>query len=361
MGHFKLILLLAYVFMLNACKKDPALKEEAINIAGGPTPYFVKLPKNFPPLPIPKSNPLTVEGIALGKKLFYDPLLSINNTQSCASCHQQNVAFVDKDLRFSKGAEGAVGGRNSMPIFNLAYSKAFFWDGRAKTLEEQVFHPITSQNEMNQNLDVLLEELKADPEYPRMFRSAFGEGEISFDKTSKALAQFMRIIVSSSPKSLDTSLLTGAEKRGLLVFLDENKGDCFHCHELGNFMTNFKFTNNGLNLNAFLDPGLYAVSRNPEDVGKFKTPSLLNIKYTSPYMHDGRFKTLKEVLDFYDSGFKFDPIGNFYLDPNLKKHFDNSTQKPIPRKWTTQDKLDLISFLEGLTDEGLRSNPQYAK
>jgi cytochrome c peroxidase len=360
-GH--LIYICFFTLLFFSCKKDSGIDNGSIPSSTGnhPIAFNLILPKSFPPMPIPKYNPLTIEGVALGKKLFYDPLLSSNNKQSCATCHQQEAAFVDKDVKFSLGVTGVKGGRNSMPIFNIGYSSAFFWDGRAKTLEEQVFHPITSPNEMNQDLGLLIEELNGNPEYKRLFNEAFGVGDITFDKTSKAIAQFMRTIIAYTPKPLDTSLLNKSEKRGLLVFLDENKGDCFHCHELGNFMTNFKFANNGLNQNAFNDPGLYATSRKPEDLGKFKVPSLINIKYTAPYMHDGRFKNLREVIDFYDTGFHFDPDLNFYLDPNLQKHFDLSTKKPIPRKWTEQDKQDLISFMNGLNDELLRNNPAYSK
>ncbi len=352
---------LLLVGFLPGCKKDFFVNENTIAITSKPTAYKLNLPKSFPPMKIPASNPLTNEGVALGKKLFYDPLLSSNNKQACGSCHQQNVSFVDSAVKFSKGVTGVLGGRNSMPIYNVGYAKAWFWDGRAKTLEEQVFHPITSQNEMNQDLEVLIDELNNSDEYKKMYTAAFGQGEITFDKTTKAIAQFMRTIIAYTPKPLDTSKLNASEKRGLLVFIDEKKGDCFHCHELGNFMTNYKFSNNGLNLNSINDPGLYAVTRNPEDLGKFKVPALINIKYTAPYMHDGRFKTLREVIDFYDTGFHFHPQTNYYLDPNLKKHFDNSTNKPTPRTWTEQDKQDIINFINGLVDESVNTNQIYSK
>lgn len=358
---FSLLSCLLIFFWLNGCKKDVQFNDSITPQTYNPTPYKFNLPTSFPSMRIPKSNPMTNEGVALGKKLFYDPLLSSNNKQSCASCHQQNASFIDSGISFSRGVTGVLGGRNSMPIFNIGYASAWFWDGRAKTLEEQVFHPITSQNEMNQDLSELLIELNNSKEYKNMFTAAFGEGIITFDNTAKAIAQFMRTIIASSPKSLDTSKLNAAEKRGLMVFLDEKKGDCFHCHELGNFMTNFKFANNGLNKNAIIDPGLYAVTRTPEDLGKFKVPALINIKYTAPYMHDGRFKTLREVIDFYDTGFHFDPTTNFYLDPNLKKHFDNFTGKPTPRAWTEQDKQDIITFINGLVDESVNTNPKYSK
>ena len=351
------------VFYLIGCKRDPSVNERTIPTPPGtstPTPYKLQLPASFPKMKIPVYNPLTEEGVALGRKLFYDPLLSGNNKQSCEGCHQQNASFVDLNVRLSKGSTGAIGFRNSMPLFNVGYANAWFWDGRAKTLEEQIFHPITSQMEMNQDPNTIGSELSVNPQYRKMFTDAFGEGEINFDKTAKALAQFLRTIIAYTPKSFDTSLLSAAEKRGLFVFNDENKGDCFHCHELGNFMTNFKFANNGLNIDPTTDQGLASVTRVGDDLGKFKVPSLINIKYTAPYMHDGRFKTLREVLDFYDHGFHYNNQ-NLSLDGNLIKHVDPFTRKPIPRKWNEQDKDDLIAFLNGLTDESLLTKSEYSK
>jgi len=356
--HYSVLCLLMTTVLV-ACKKDPEIGGEITK--KGPTAFNLNLPPSFPDMPIPAYNPMTVEGVELGRKLFFDPLLSGNNTQSCAGCHQQNASFVDLGVRFSKGSTGAILNRNSMPIFNIGYAKKWFWDGKSKTLEELVFHPVVSQNEMNQDPILLSEELSRNPTYVKMYNEAFGEGAITFDKTSKAIAQFMRSIIAFSPKSMDTSLLNPAEKRGLRVFLNEDKGDCFHCHELGNFMTTFEFVNNGLNLNSLVDAGLYNITGKGTDIGRFKVPSLLNLKYTAPYMHDGRFKTLREVIDFYDVGFQWHPITNSNLDPNLLKHFDKTTQKPTPRKWTEQDKQDLIAFLNGLTDESLNTNPSYGK
>ena len=354
---FFIIPALGLIVFLDACKEDP--EKSKVTISSGATPYYLNLPASFPKMPIPLYNPLTVEGVALGKKLFYDPLLSDNNKQSCASCHQQKASFVDSSVKFSKGSSGVLGFRNSMPIFNIGYANAWFWDGKVTSLEAQVFHPVTSRFEMNQDPQLLVDELSSNKTYVQMFNSAFGEGKITFEKTSMAIAQFMRSIIAYTPKPLDTMLMTAGERRGLKVFLNENKGDCFHCHELGNFMTNFKFADNGLNLNAVSDPGLYGVTGKGEDIGKFKTPALINLKYTAPYMHDGRFKTLREVIDFYDTGFHYNPLTNPNLDPNLIKHFDKTTGKPEPRKWTEQDKLDIIEFLEGLVDESVIYSPLY--
>ncbi|MCB9251023.1 MAG: cytochrome-c peroxidase [Flavobacteriales bacterium] len=352
-----ILLLGAVLFTLEACMKDP---EEKIPLStASDEAYEFNLPPGFPPMDIPDYNPTTKAGVALGKKLFFDPLLSGNNTQSCAGCHQQNAAFADSGIKFSRGSTGVLLQRNSMPLFNLGYAKLFFWDGKSKTLEEQVFHPVVSQNEMNQDPQKLSLELSAIPEYRSMFGSAFGSEEVNFDRISRALAQFMRTMISHSPKSVDTGLLSAQELRGFYVFLDEQKGDCFHCHELGNFMTTFEFINNGLNLNSLVDAGLYNITGKGTDIGKFKTPSLLNLKYTAPYMHDGRFKTLREVIDFYDTGFQWHPITNLNLDPNLLKHFDKTTQKPIPRKWSEQDKQDLIAFLLSLSDESFIRDPAF--
>jgi len=354
-----LLILTGFVLLIafSACKNDPEIKDDLV--PNRSTPYILKSPPTFPPMKIPSYNPLTNEGVSLGRKLFNDPMLSANNTQACARCHQQNASFVDSAVKFSKGSNGVNGFRNSMPIFNLGYATAWFWDGKAKTLEELVFHPITSQFEMNQDPAELVNELSQNKEYKKLYDAAFGAGDITFDKTTKALAQFMRTIIAYTPKPLDTMLMSASEKRGLKVFLAEDKGDCFHCHELGNFMTNYKFANNGLNQNSFLDAGLYNVTGKGIDIGRFKTPALINIKYTSPYMHDGRFKTLREVLDFYDHGFHYNPITNGNLDVNLIKHFDKTTQKPIPRKWSEQDKLDIIDFINGLVDESLLTNPEF--
>ena len=355
----KLILLGLQVVLMTACRKDPELRKFVLST--GPTPYLWELPPGFPPMKIPGYNPMTEEGVALGRKLFYDPILSGNNTQSCSDCHQQKASFADSGKRFSRGSTGVSGARSSMPIFNIGYAGAWFWDGRASTLEEQVFHPVTSPNEMDQDMLGLVKELSNSADYRSMYEAAFGSPEITFDKTAMALAQFMRTIIARVPAIHDTTLLSPSARRGLKVFLSESKGDCFHCHELGNFMTNFSFVNNGLNEKALSDPGLYAVSRKTEDLGKFKVPSLINLRYTAPYMHDGRFANLNEVLDFYDTGFHWNPIDNPFVDPNLQKHFDKVKGKPLPRKWTAQDKSDLIDYLNSLTDQQVLNNQKYAK
>lgn len=348
---------LIIVFMAG-CKNDP-LKSEIPIKNNGTTPFEVKLPSYFPPMPAVSSNPLTVEGIDLGRRLFYDPILSGDNTQACANCHQQQNAFVDGKNKFSKGIAGFDGFRNAMPLFNLAWATRYNWDGRFNSLEAQVLSPIILSFEMHEDLANAIDELKADSKYPNLFYKAFGTIEVNTDRIAKALSQFLRTIVSHNPKmvpGIGEQIRTPQENRGFMVFLDETKGDCFHCHEVNVFASNFKFVNNGLNENPLLDAGLYGQTGNINDLGKFKTPSLLNLKYTAPYMHDGRFNTLEEVLDFYDKGFHDSPS----LDPNLKKHL-GTDNKPKPRSWSSQDKADLLAFLSALSDTSLISNSAYSK
>jgi cytochrome c peroxidase len=346
------------IAQLLSCTEDPSKSESPVkvNIA---TPFEIKLPSYFPPMPMVLSNPMTVEGINLGRRLFYDPILSGNNTQACANCHQQQSAFVDTNNRFSKGIDGFEGFRNAMPLFNLAWATRYNWDGQFNSLEAQIPNPIFLAFEMHEDLANAVKELQMDKEYQELFALAFGTNDINVDRISKSISQFMRTIISHNPKivpGIGEQIRTPQESRGFLVFLDETKGDCFHCHEVNVFASNFKFVNNGLNKNPLLDAGLYGQTGNLNDVGKFKTPSLLNLKYTAPYMHDGRFNSLEEVLDFYDKGFHDSPT----LDPNLKKHL-GADSKPKPRSWTNQDKTDLLAFLRALSDTTLLTNPAYSK
>lgn len=355
-------LMAGLMLFLQACKQDPG---EAVqpNEYLGPTPFEMRLPERFPPIPANPENPLTFEGVELGRKLFYDPILSGNNRQSCASCHIQGAAFVDPNTRFSKGITGALGIRNAMPLFNLAWGQRFFWDGNAKNLEELIVKPIINEFEMHEDVFNAVREVQETADYPGMFKKAFGTEQVSMDLISKAIAQFLKTIIAENPKSDGTArgrlFRTEQEQRGLMVFLDENKGDCFHCHEVGNpFVTNFQMVNNGGIKDPSGDKGFYVVTGDPRNLHQFKVPSLLNLRYTAPYFHDGRFNTLREVIDFYDTGFVY----HENLDPNLKKHMDFSQNPPvpIPRNWSEQDKEDLLAFLIALSDTSLLSNPAYS-
>lgn len=337
-----------------SCKKDTVVN--TINNPSGidspATPFSLVTPIGFPPIIIPANNPMTVEGIALGRKLFYDPILSLTNTQSCGSCHNQNFAFTDSTLQFSKGVTNEFGNRNSMPIMNLAWEKKFFWDGGAATLEDQVIGPIENPLEMHEQLPNVLKKLNSHPEYPKLFKRAFGTDSITTPLLMKSISQFERTLISANSKYdqfvRGEAELSLDELKGKELYEDQTKGDCFHCHTLGSTFTDFEFRNNGLD-SVFSDIGRAKVTKNDKDIGKFKTPSLRNIELTSPYMHDGRFKTLEEVLDHYNTNFVQSPT----LDVNIalaKKGRLNEIEKQ-----------QIIAFLKTLTDNDFINNPNFKK
>ena len=314
------------------------------------TPSPLQIPQLFedkilnPVIPI--DNPQTEEGIELGKKLFFDPILSADNTQACADCHAPENAFTDTD-RFSDGISGALGTRNSMPIFNLAwnYDEKFFWDGNSFSLEHQAFIPVTDPIEMASTWKDVEQKLQNHSEYPNLFQLAFGTATIDSSLVTKAIAQFERTLISSNSKFdkylLNEISLTPEEFNGFNVFMDENKGDCFHCHGSENnpLWTDNLFHNNGLD-SQFSDLGFGAITGDPADNGKFKSPSLRNLVFTAPYMHDGRFSTLDEVINHYSEGLQNSPT----IDPLMKKVAQGGVQL------SEQDKADLKSFLLSLSD-----------
>lgn len=372
---FSLIVLFIIVGTQQGCKPEP---EEIVSPEGwvyNPEPVAFIKPDFFPAPSLPADNPLTKQGIKLGRLLFYDPILSGDSTLSCAGCHHQQNAFVDLNKRFSTGIDGIQGTRNSMPMFNLAWAKSFFWDGRSATLEQQILLPVEDPIEMHETWPNALNKLKQHKDYPKLFFEAFNAREFTKEHAAKAIAQFLRTIVSSNSrydKHIRGQLfgtgqeLTEEEERGLELFLKEpavvNGGaDCFHCHDLGNNLfqnvnINDQFRNNGLQeaatINDFADKGRGAITGNINDYGKFKAPSLRNLAYTAPYMHDGRFQTLDEVIDFYNSP----PKQSLNLDPVMSTHRNLGGLNLSPA-----DKAALKAFLLTLTDESLLSNPAYSK
>ncbi|ULC59958.1 cytochrome-c peroxidase [Flaviramulus sp. BrNp1-15] len=342
------------VFIFISCKNEPL--EEYVAI---PTPSTLKIPQLFednilnPVIPI--DNPQTVEGIVLGKKLFFDPILSGDNTQACADCHASQNAFTDSD-RFSDGIDGSLGNRNSMPLFNLAwnYDEKFFWDGSVFSLEHQAFVPVSDPIEMKSNWKDLVEELQQHPDYPNLFQQAFQTSIIDSTLVVKAIAQFERTLISSNSKFdkylLGEVELTPEELSGFNVFMDENKGDCFHCHgsDKNPLWTDNIFHNNGLD-ETFTDLGLGAVTGDPADNGKFKSPSLRNLAFTAPYMHDGRFLTLEEVINHYSEGLK----NSSTIDPLMKKVAQGGVGL------SDQDKADLKAFLLSLSDYEFINNTDF--
>ncbi|HWX19137.1 MAG TPA: MbnP family protein [Candidatus Binatia bacterium] len=319
------------------------------------TPQPFQMSATFPVPDLPRDNPLTAERVELGRKLFFDKQLSVNNSQSCADCHSPERAFTD-GLAQSRGAEGAFGTRNAMPLFNLAWKRSFFWDGRASSLREQVLQPIQNPIEMHQVLTKLVTTLQSTGDYPAFFAAAFGSVEITSQKLALALENYLLTLTSFDSKFDRTvrgqEKLTDDEQRGFELFsteYDPRRGqfgaDCFHCHG-GPLFQSQGFANNGLDEHGS-DPGRAKVTSKGSDHGKFAVPSLRNIALTGPYMHDGRFKTLEEVIEHYTTGVKRSAT----LDPNLAKHPDGG----VPLNGA--DKRAVVAFLKTLTDEKfLRTN-----
>lgn len=346
-----LILLLSFFLLMNCTSKE----EETYT----PVPYDLEIPTLFEqkliaPV-IPTNNPLTEEGVALGKKLFFDEILSGDGTQSCASCHHSEKSFTDNQ-QFSDGIDGNFGTRNSMPLFNLAwnFNERFTWDGKELSLERQALEPVSNPIEMHSNWTNVAQKLQNHPEYPTLFLQAFGTATIDSTLVTKAIAQFERILISGNSK-FDKYLrgettLTTQEQNGFNIFMDEAKGDCFHCHGSDNnpLWTDNAFHNNGLDA-TFTDLGLGAVSGDPADNGKFKSPSLRNLVFTAPYMHDGRFATLEEVINHYSEGLQLSST----IDPLMKKVAQGGVGL------STQEKTDLKVFLLSLSDFDFINNPNF--
>lgn len=319
------------------------------------TPYRLDISERLPKVNLPADNPLTVEGVALGRRLFHEPRLSRNHSQSCASCHERSKAFTD-GRAFSLGESGQRGRRNSMPLVNLAWAKEFFWDGRAKSLREQVLLPIQDTHEMNETLERVTARLREDSDYAAAFKAAFGSPDVSANRIALALEQFLLTLVSQESKfdraARNLTPLTEQEQRGLQLFVTEHDpkrglrgADCFHCHG-GNLFSNHQFINNGLKPDAN-DPGRMEITKADADQNKFKVPSLRNIALTAPYMHDGRFATLEEVIDHYNGSLHRSAT----LDPNLAKHPEAGFGL------SAEDKAALVAFLKTLTDEQFVSAP----
>ena len=331
------------MFLFTACgKEDEQPPDTYPDVEYDPTPYDLVVPPSFPLLEIPDDNPMTEEGVLLGRMLFYDPILSADSTLSCSGCHKQEYAFTDEN-RFSTGIDDIAGTRNSMPLFNRMWVQNLFWDGRAEGLEAQALEPVENPIEMHETWPNAIDKLKRHEDYPTLFYKAFGDWELTKGQAAKAIAQFERTIISSDSRydkiiTPGSGLgLTQEETFGFEIFNTE-KGDCFHCHG-GILFSDNEFHNNGLDAEHD-DAGLYNVTGDPLDIGLFKTPSLRNIALTAPYMHDGRFETLEEVVDFYSEGVQFSAT----IDPLMKNVNEGGIQL------TEEEKGYLISFLHLLTD-----------
>ena len=314
-------------------------------------PVTLQVPLGLPPIPIPPDNPPTADTIALGRQLFYEPRLSKDNTVSCASCHNPTIAFTD-GLRLARGVGGMVGKRNAPTLLNAAYSPVQFWDGRARTLEEQSAGPIADPLEMNQTHDVSVSKIRKDPGYQSAFAQAFGPGTITLAIIEKSLASFERTLLSgNSPFDQyqyggNRQALTPAAVRGLAIFTDPNRGNCVVCHTINAhdaLFTDGKFHNTGAGVDGagdFKDLGRFGQTSIEADKGEFKTPTLRNVALSAPYMHDGSLKTLKDVVDFYAGGGNSNP----YLDKQMKA-----------LSLSAGDRADLVAFLQSLTGDPPRN------
>lgn len=322
-------------------------------------PYELRYPASFGGrFSIPADNPLTQEGVYLGRLLFYEPRLSKTGTVSCATCHQQARAFTD-GLAFSTGVSGKPTRRNSMALVNLLWVRHFFWDGRSTGLEAQTLIPLTHADEMGRKPGEAARDLQKTALYPALFRRVFGSDTITDARIGKAIAQFERTLISAqSPydRYLQGSYaLTASEERGLRLFNtapDLKKGirggNCAHCHGGPKLMQEL-FHNNGLDVMP-ADSGRQTVTNLALDRGRFRVPTLRNIALTAPYMHDGRFATLSAVIDHYSNHVRENPA----LAPEL-----------VPASagglgLTASDKKDLLAFLHLLTDSAFVNNPQFA-
>ncbi len=358
MRYLKLYLfILTPLLFLIACKGDDDATPPAVF---DDTPY-VLIHGNLPTPDLPQDNQLTEQGVLLGKMLFYDKKLSKDLSQACADCHRQPDGFSDS-TRFSLGVEELPGRRQAMPVFNMAWhSNEFFWDGRAPLLRDQALKPIQDPLEMNETLENVIAKLSAEQMYKNQFVRAFGDEDITEERMALAMEQFMLSIVSYDSK-YDKFLagdleLSESEERGRALFFqeynpffpDQSGADCAHCHGGANF-ENDRYMNNGLDADANLtDIGREEVSNDPTDKGKFKVPSLRNVQYTAPYMHDGRFQTLEQVVDHYNEGIQESATA----DPTVLNTKDTGLFL------TDQDKEDLINFLKTLSDDTFLTNEEY--
>jgi cytochrome c peroxidase len=303
----------------------------------------------MPPFP---DNPTTVQGVALGRRLFHDPILSGDGTQSCASCHQQVRAFGDTTA-VSLGIHGDPGTRNAQVVVNPGWQQFQFWDGRRGSLEDQARDPVVNPVEMASEWSEVEARIAADPTYPPLFTAAFGSSDVTQDRVVMAIAQFERTFVSANSR-YDRKLrgevqFTEAEARGEALFFDE-RAECSHCHA-GPLLTDGDFHDIGLDVEP-VDPGRAEATEADFDRGKFKTPTLRNVARTAPYMHDGRFSTLEEVLGHYAGDIK----RSTNLDATLGVHLnDGGTGLGL----TVEERADLIAFLRTLTDEEFLTNPAF--
>lgn len=309
-------------------------------------------PANFPPPHYDlATNPITPEGFELGRRLFYDGLLSRDGSISCGSCHQQTAGFTQHGHDLSHGIDDRLSLRNALPIQNLAWTPEFFWDGGVFHLDLFAIQPIENEDEMDESLSNVLNKLRQHRDYPSLFVAAFGSTEITTDRFLKALSQFQLMCVSANApydKFIrgEGEELTAQQQLGLQLFRQK----CASCHS-GELFTDNSYRNNGLPIGNPDDTGRHRITLNDADRYTFRVPSLRNVEMTRPYMHDGRFRNLEAVLDFYDSGVVESPTLDTLLRQNGQLGIDLSSD----------EKQAIIAFLKSLTDQTFLSNPLFSE
>ena len=337
-----------------------------------PTPYEWSLPDGIPPPPVPTDNPMTEEKVALGRALFYDSSLSVNRAQACADCHEQANAFAEP-RKYSVGATGETVPRNALALVNVAYNGPLTWAHSGLThIEQQLMIPLFNESPVELGVtgnEALILQRFDTPQYHKLFNAAYGSEKPDWDKIVKALASFVRSLVSfDSPfdayaYNMDDDALSQLEIDGMNLFFSE-RFECFHCHGGFNFTQSSKHASQTLDLRPFhntglynedgagaypvTDQGLYTVTHRQKDIGKFRAPTLRNIVLTAPYMHDGSISTLSEVVDFYAEGGRREGVKSPLKSPFMKGFVV-----------TQEEKEALIAFLNSLTDNSFISNPEY--
>jgi cytochrome c peroxidase len=358
MKNCKFLFLIVLLILFYSCKQN---EEIDLNPVYKPTPYTISVPPGFPTnLNIPADNPMTVEGIELGRYLFYDGHLAGRTEEgkymSCSSCHiQANSFIIGLPRPFPFGLDGTPTHHAMLPLINLVWNPGTYgWNGSITSIEQDVLGVITEPNEFNSSFVAVEKTISEIPGYREMFNTAFGSEEVNVDRISKAIAQFVRTLISADSK-FDKYLrgeiqLSASELNGFVLFTTEEGADCFHCHgSAGNpLFTTHLFYNNGKDT-IFDDPfDRYSVTGDPMNRGAYKATTLRNIEFTAPYMHDGRFNTLDEVINFYSQQLVWSP----YIDP-LMHHISNGGTQLTP---TEKDQLK--SFLLTLSDTSFLHNPQ---
>lgn len=343
---FKTDLIIFFFLSFISCSDEvmqPLKKDEVYNLS---------FPSYFPEMTFDTSgNPVTKNGVELGRKLFYEGRLSRNNIISCGFCHIQENAFTHHGHTVSHGVDDRIGIRNAPPIQNMAFLKRYMWDGVIHNLNEQPIIPITNEDEMDSSMPKVVSKLSSDPKYKKLFKAAYGDENITGERVLKALSQFMATMISADSKydrmKQEKENFSSEEAQGMNLFQQK----CASCHS-GELFTDESFRNTGMYYNKqFKDAGRYRVTLDQNDWMKFRVPSLRNVEYTAPYMHDGRFYTLEAVLNFYSNNVEDNPN----LDPQLKQNGH------IGIAMNAQEKQFIIAFLKTLSDKNFISNPKFAE